>query len=202
MLVNLLSRSRTKKLNSAARLPRSIRKLRACWATQAPLGWAVTPRRATRALAVVAGLTLGAPTDGSRGYRAVMSINPTLPQLAETLARYRFAYLVTIGDDARTHVVPVHPVFAGNILSVRGLGRKTQAHITTQRLITLVWPPTDPSDYSLIIDGVGALHDDELAVTPTRAVLHRPAQRQTTTTGQGCQSDCVELLTAAETTSR
>ena len=42
-----------------------------------------------------------------------MSINPTLPQLAETLARYRFAYLVTIGDDARTHVVPVHPVFAG-----------------------------------------------------------------------------------------
>jgi hypothetical protein len=140
--------------------------------------------------------------DGSPEYRAVMSINPTLPQLAETLARYRFAYLVTIGNDARTHVVPVHPVFAGNILSVHGLGRKTQAHMTTQRLVTLVWPPTDPSDYSLIIDGVGALGDDELAVTPTRAVLHRPAQRQIPTTGQGCQSDCVELPTAAETANR
>ena len=39
MPVNLLSRSRIKNLNSAARSPKSIRKLRACWATQAPLGW-------------------------------------------------------------------------------------------------------------------------------------------------------------------
>jgi hypothetical protein len=38
MAVNLLSRSRTKNLNSAARSPRSISKFRACWATQAPAG--------------------------------------------------------------------------------------------------------------------------------------------------------------------
>ena len=35
-LVNLLSRSRIKILNSAARSPRSIRKLRACWACTVP----------------------------------------------------------------------------------------------------------------------------------------------------------------------
>jgi hypothetical protein len=26
----------------------------------------------------------------------------------------------------------------------------------------LVWPPADPSDYSLIVDGVGSMRDDEL----------------------------------------
>src|SRR5918998_4348383 len=43
--VNLLSRSRIKNLKLAARSPRSIKKLRACWAIQAPLGFAVMPRR-------------------------------------------------------------------------------------------------------------------------------------------------------------
>jgi hypothetical protein len=59
----------------------------------------------------------------------------------------------------------------------------------------------DPSGYSLIVDGVGSMQDNELAVAPTRAVLHRPAWPQTTTTGSGCESDCVELPVAAETAS-
>jgi hypothetical protein len=130
-------------------------------------------------------------------YGAVMSIKGMQPQLAETLTRYRFAYLVTIEDGARTHVVPVHPALADDTLLVRGLGRKTQAHITAHRAVTLVWPPTDPSDYSVIVDGVGSLRDDELTVAPTRAVLHRPAPAQTPTTGEGCQSDCIELPIAA-----
>jgi len=57
----------------------------------------------------------------------------------------------------------------------------------------------DPSDYSLIVDGVGSLRGDELAVAPTRAVLHRPAPSQTTPTGGGCESDCVERPVAADT---
>ena len=46
-----------------------------------------------------------------------MSINETPQQLTETLTRYRFAYLVTIGDDAQTHVVPVHATLANDTLS-------------------------------------------------------------------------------------
>ena len=34
-VVNLLSRARVKNLNCSARSPRSIRRLRACWVTQA-----------------------------------------------------------------------------------------------------------------------------------------------------------------------
>src|SRR2546429_2301908 len=42
--VNLLSRSRIRNLKVLARSPRSMSKLRACWAVQAPVGCAVTPR--------------------------------------------------------------------------------------------------------------------------------------------------------------
>jgi hypothetical protein len=48
---------------------------------------------------------------------------------------------------------------------------------------------------------VGSLQGDKLAVSPTRAVLHRPAPPRTTTTGNGCESDCVELPLPAKTAS-
>ena len=46
--VNLLSRSRIKNRNWSARSPRSMSRLRACWVTQAPVGWAVIPAMCTR----------------------------------------------------------------------------------------------------------------------------------------------------------
>jgi Pyridoxamine 5'-phosphate oxidase len=139
--------------------------------------------------------------DGFHAYRAVMSIEVTLPQLAETLTRYRFAYLVTVGNDARAHVVAVSTTLANDTLLVTDPGRRTRVNLAAHPSVTLVWPPTNPSEYSLIVDGVGSMRDDELAVALTRAVLHRPARPQTTTTGDGCESDCVELPIAAETAS-
>jgi hypothetical protein len=127
-----------------------------------------------------------------------MSIEVTLRQLAQTLTQYRFAYLVTVGDDARAHVVAVTTTLANDTLLVADLGRRTRANLATHPSVTLVWPPANPSDYSLIVDGVGSIRDDELAVTPTRAVLHRPAPPQTTMTGGGCGSDCIELPVAAD----
>ena len=47
-VVNLLSRSRIRNLNRAARSPRFMRRSRACWAVHAPVGWAVMPRMCTR----------------------------------------------------------------------------------------------------------------------------------------------------------
>ncbi|MGH3773255.1 MAG: hypothetical protein ACRDRW_17980 [Pseudonocardiaceae bacterium] len=130
-----------------------------------------------------------------------MSIEVTLQQLAETLTRYRFAYLLTIGNSAWTHVVAVTATLANNTLLVTDLGRRTRANIAVHSSVTLVWPPANPNDYSLIVDGVGSIRDNELTVAPTRAVLHRPAPPQTTTTGDGCESDCVELPVVAETAS-
>ena len=50
--LNLASRSRIKNRNAAARPPRSITTLRACWVTHAAVGWAVTPRMCTRRVAI------------------------------------------------------------------------------------------------------------------------------------------------------
>jgi hypothetical protein len=129
-----------------------------------------------------------------------MSIDVSLQRLAETLTRYQFAYLLTVDNDERAHVVAVHPTLVDNTFVVEDPGRKTRGNMAAHPLVTLVWPPTDPSDYSLIVDGAGSTRDGQLAITPTRAVLHRPAPPQATS-GRGCKSDCIELPIAAETAS-
>jgi hypothetical protein len=77
-------------------------------------------------------------------------------------------------------------------LVVTQLGHNTKTNLADDPSVTLVWPPADPEDYSLIVAGDGELRDDVLSVTPTRAVLHRPGESQHTTSGT-CRSDCVEL---------
>ena len=102
-----------------------------------------------------------------------MSVTVALQQLGETLTQYRFAYLLTVGDDARSHVVAVTTTMTDDTLLIAGPGRRTRANLAAHPSVTLVWAPADPRDYSLIVDGVGLLRGDELAVAPTRAVLHR-----------------------------
>jgi hypothetical protein len=128
-----------------------------------------------------------------------MSIKVELRELAETLERYRFAYLLTIGDGERAHVVAVRTTMTNDALRITDHGRTTRANVAARPSVTLVWPPADPSDYSLIVDGVGSMRDDELTVIPARAVLHRPAPPQSTPTGDGCESDCIELPVATDT---
>src|ERR1035438_10138464 len=50
--VNLLSRSRIRNMKRPARSPRSISRLRACWAVHAPVGCAGTPRICTRRVSI------------------------------------------------------------------------------------------------------------------------------------------------------
>ena len=129
-----------------------------------------------------------------------MSIDVSLRRLADTPTKYHFAYLLTVGDNDRAHVVAVRPALANDTLLISDPGIKTSANLAAHPLVTLVWPPTDPSDCSLIVDGVRSMRDGKLALTPNRAVLHRPAPPQVTATGGGCQSDCIELSLTAETT--
>jgi hypothetical protein len=41
--------------------------------------------------------------------------------------------------------------------------------------ITLCYPPTDSTGFSLIVDGIASVDDERITLTPTSAVLHRPA---------------------------
>lgn len=125
-----------------------------------------------------------------------VSIAVPTDDLAATVARFGFAYLVTLGDDGRPHVTAVSPVVTGHELVVGDLGRTTRANLATRPVVTLVWPPSTADGYSLIVDGDSTLSGDALVVTPRRAVLHRPAPAPAP--GPGCGADCVEVPTGAE----
>jgi hypothetical protein len=121
-----------------------------------------------------------------------MSVKVDLDQLADALADFTFAYLITVGNDYRAHTVAVEPVFADGVLDVGSVGNTTRTNVDERDGVTLVWPPRDAGGYTLIVDGRGEPSDAALKVVPSRAVLHRPATHGAAT-NPGCLHDCVPL---------
>ena len=113
-----------------------------------------------------------------------MSIPVPLSELAATLARFdSVPYLLTVGPDATPHAASVNvewePPGAGNLLV--GAGRRTAANIRTNEALALLWPPSSPGGYSLIVDGTGSIREEGphlvVVIRPTSAVLHVTARR-------------------------
>ena len=110
------------------------------------------------------------------------------------MARYPFAYLLTVSDDGRAHAVAVQPRWNGaGALVIDDTGRRTSSNATARPHVSLVWPPPTIDDYSLIADGDARADGSGLVFTPTKAVLHRPAPAPAATDGAACGSDCVPL---------
>jgi hypothetical protein len=122
-----------------------------------------------------------------------MSVKVDIDALADTLADFTFAYLVTVGDDYLAHTVAVSPVLIDGALDVGTVGNSTRRNATAHSAITLVWPPSDPGGYTLIVDGAAELTDGGLTVVPTRAVLHRKATSDSAATSPDGLHDCVPL---------
>jgi hypothetical protein len=122
-----------------------------------------------------------------------MSVKVDVDQLADALADFTFAYLITVGDDFRAHTVAVQPRLVDGVLGVGSIGNSTRKNVGKHDGVTLVWPPSEPGGYTLIVDGQGQPTEDALHVVPTRAVLHRPATADTPATIPGCLHDCVPL---------
>ncbi|EUA14156.1 hypothetical protein I546_0943 [Mycobacterium kansasii 732] len=123
-----------------------------------------------------------------------------LTRLAAALADYPFAYLITVDDDYRVHTVTVEPVLRGAVLDVGLVGGGTRKNLARRRDVTLLWPPREPSGYSLIVDGsaeaTGAGEETvRLWVAPTRALLHREADPGSAAAAKGCRHDCVVFST-------
>lgn len=121
-----------------------------------------------------------------------MSVKVDLGQLAEALADFAFAYVITVGDDYRAHTVAVDPVFSDGVLDLGPVGRSTRRNAESHPDVTLVWPPREPGGYTLIVDGTAEPTDAELRVVPTGAVLHRSATPGVPT-ASGCGDDCLPL---------
>jgi hypothetical protein len=117
-----------------------------------------------------------------------------LDRLAAALPDFPFAYLITVDDGYRAHTVTVEPQLRETVLDVGRIGGGTRKNLADRTDVTLLWPPPEPGGYSLIVDGVAEISDDEgetarLTVAPTRALLHRDADSPDA--AKGCLHDCV-----------
>lgn len=119
-----------------------------------------------------------------------MSTQVELSELAARLGEYGFAYLVTVGDQGRAHVLAVMPELTDAGLLVGGIGAHSVRNATARPGVTLVWPPVVDGSYSLIVDGTATVGAGELTVTPAKAILHRPAPGAD---GKRVGSDCRDV---------
>ncbi|OBG30806.1 hypothetical protein [Mycolicibacter heraklionensis] len=125
-----------------------------------------------------------------------MARSVDLARLAELLRGYRFAFLVTVGDDYRVRTTAITPSFDGTRLNIGPVGSHGRANLSSRTAVSLVWPARDVGDYSLLVDGQAELPEDPagpVLVTPTKALLHRPVFEPGTQQAVGTAHDCVQL---------
>lgn len=127
-----------------------------------------------------------------------MSIPVEVEKLRAEAERYGATpYLLTTSGDGRPHSVSVSAAWAGGMLVVATVGKRTAANVAARKLVSLLWPPHEPGGYSLIVDGDGALEGEgeaaRVVVRPTRGVLHRPAAAPDAIP-DGCSADCKPIL--------
>lgn len=122
-----------------------------------------------------------------------MTVKVDLAKLAEAVADYAFAYLLTVTDDQRPHAVAVQPVMRESTLDLTGLGNRTLANLAARPDVTLLFPPREPGGYSLIVDGHASADGGRASVAPSHAVLHRPADHGTPSASTSCDNDCLPV---------
>lgn len=110
-----------------------------------------------------------------------MSIRVELDDLANEVAKRGPGYLLTTREDGRPHAIEVAFSTIDGLL-IAPSGRTTGRNIAGQPLVAVLFPPMEPGGYSLIIDGeavIGDSGEDGAAaqITPTSALLHRPADK-------------------------
>ena len=125
-----------------------------------------------------------------------MSIPVSLEKLRDASEeRGASAYVLTVSDDGRPHAVHVAVRWEGAVLAAE-VGRRSGTNAQARPGVSLLFPVRSEGDYSLIVDGTAVLETTEsgqrLVVTPTKAVLHRPAAVPDPTSS--CTADCVPLL--------
>ena len=125
-----------------------------------------------------------------------MSIPVPLERLRAAIEeRGSGAYLLTVSDDGRPHAVHVSLSWDGDRL-VADVGKRSAANGSARPAVALLSPLRTSDDYSLIVDGLATVmvRDEKhhLLITPTNAVLHRPAAIPNPQSG--CDDDCVPLL--------
>ncbi len=104
-----------------------------------------------------------------------MSIAVALDEVHAIAAQLApFAYLLTVGERQNTHAVAILPAIGDGVIACEAGGTSCR-NATARPHVSLLWPPLDVADYSLIVDGDATVDGSTITITPTRAVRHRPA---------------------------
>lgn len=127
-----------------------------------------------------------------------MSVPVPLQRLrAAVEERGTSGYLLTVSEDGSPHAVHA-PVHWEDDVIVAEVGKRSAANAGARPSVSLLFPVRAEGDYSLIVDGTAAVGSDEsrrtVRITPTHAVLHRPAVAPDPSSS--CAADCVPLLPA------
>jgi hypothetical protein len=114
-----------------------------------------------------------------------MSIRVELEELrAVAEQQMPFAYLMTVSGDGAARAVAIRPHITDDVITCEA-GRHSCENAIARPNVSLLWPPADPADYSLIVDGTATVDGSFVRIRATRAVRHRPAP--------GGGSDCVTV---------
>jgi len=115
-----------------------------------------------------------------------MSIRVELDALrSAAAAQAPFAYLLTVSDDSSAHAVAITPNIGDDGSVTCEAGNRSCANARARPNVSLLWPPAEAGDYSLIADGRASVEGSAVRIVPERAVRHRPAP------GNG--SDCAPV---------
>jgi hypothetical protein len=125
-----------------------------------------------------------------------MSIPVELEGLAAAIAERTAApFLLTSDQQGRPHAVSAVLSWDGPCL-VGGCGRSSGRNAALHPGVSLLWPPDEPGGYSLIVDADAEVEGDgddrRIRLTPTHAVLHRPAANPEP--GSDCAHDCAPVF--------
>ena len=128
-----------------------------------------------------------------------MSIPVAIEDLERTLREYGAGYLLTTAA-GRVKAVTVEPRVVGGALEIDGRSGGSARNLADEPAATLLFPPTEPRGYTLLVDGYAEARDDGFRFTPATAVLHRPASHADgppppAGAGEGtdCGNDCHPL---------
>jgi len=99
-----------------------------------------------------------------------------LPTLPSVIARYGDApYLVTAGPSGAPRVLQVRLDGVGASAWGCTAGRSAVANVAARPQAVLIFASLEGDGFSLLVDVDAAAEGDRLVLTPTSAVLHRPA---------------------------
>lgn len=123
-----------------------------------------------------------------------MSIAVDVADLARALEGFGAGYLLTTTSAGTVKVVTVEPTVTDSVVLVEGPGRGTLANLAGNSAATLLFPPLELKGFTLLVDGTAEVTGDDVRVTPTGAVLHRPASHADGPAAPGgCGNDCAPV---------